>query len=106
MRKIYELDVDNRSLLNRALGKYLSDVSSALQEGEPRTTCFAPIGGYKVMTSLGYLAGALHNFPTAYLHEGSTVIHEIPAVNIEVNESFIIDNHTLLKKFFDGDCFE
>jgi|SRR5690625_5159908 len=105
-RKIFELNVNNRSMLNRALGKYLSDVSSALQEGEPKTTCFAPIGGYKVMTSLGYLAGALHNFPTAYLHEGSTVIHEIPAVNIEVNESFIQENHDLLKKFFVGDCFE
>jgi len=106
MRKIYELDVDNRSLLNRALGKYLSDVSRALLEGEPRTTCFAPIGGYKVMTSLGYLVGALHNYPTAYLHEGSTVIHEIPAVNIEVDEDIIKKNHHIFKKFFDGDCFE
>lgn len=106
MRKIFELDVNNRSVLNRALGKYLSDVSESLKEGEPRTTCFAPIGGYKVMTSLGYLAGALHNFPTAYLHEGSTVIHEIPAVTVEIDEGFITENYTLLKKFFDGDCFE
>jgi len=106
MRKIFELDVDNRSLLNRGLGKYLSDVSRALLEGERRSTCFAPIGGYKVMTSLGYLVGALHNYPTAYLHEGSTVVHEIPAVNIEVNEEVIKENHHILKKFFDGDCFE
>src|SRR5690625_1813835 len=106
MQKMFELDVDNRSLLNRALGKYLSDVSRALLSGEPKTTCFAPIGGYKVMTSLGYLVGALHNYPTAYLHEGSTVIHEIPAVNIEVDEDIIKKNHHIFKKFFDGDCFE
>lgn len=106
VRKIYELDVNNRSLLNRALGKYLSDVSASLREGEPRTTCFAPIGGYKVMTSLGYLVGTLHNFPTAYIHEGSTVIHEIPTVNIEVDESFIRKHHRIFKKFFYGDCFE
>ena len=106
MQKIFELDVDNRSLLNRALGKYLSDVSRALLSGEPRTTCFAPIGGYKVMTSLGYLVGALHNYPTAYLHEGSTVVHEIPPVNIEVNEEVIKENHHVLKKFLVDDCFE
>src|SRR5690625_2256396 len=105
LRKVYELDVNNRPLLNRSLGKYLSDVSDELREGEPRTTCFAPIGGYKVMTSLGYLVGAIHKYPSSYLHEGSSVIHEIPAVNVEVDESFIIDNHNLLKKFFVGDYF-
>lgn len=105
MRKIYKLDVHNRTVLNRALGKYLSDISEALEEGEPNTTCFAPIGGYKVMTSLGHLVGNLHHYPTAYLYEGSTVVHEIPPVIVEINESLIKENHQLLKKFFDGDCF-
>lgn len=104
--EIYELDVTNRSILNRSLGKYLSDLSQALQEGEPNTTCFSPLGGYKVMTSLGYLVGAMHNFPTIYLHEGTNVIHKIPAVKIDINESVIQENHQLLKKFVIGNCFE
>lgn len=105
LKEIYDVDVNNRVVLNRALGKYLSDVGESLQEGHPNSTCFAPLGGYKVLTSLGYLVGALHGYPTAYLHERSTILHEIPAVHIDIDESFIVDNHKILKKFLRGDYF-
>src|SRR5699024_7832703 len=105
MRKIYKIDVHQRTVLNRASGKYKSDTREALEEGEPNTTSYEPIGGYHVMTSLGHLVGNLHHYPTAYLYEGSTVVHEIPPVIVEINESLIKENHQLLKKFFDGDCF-
>lgn len=106
LEEIYDVNVDNRAVLNRGLGRYLSDISKALQEGEPNTTCFAPIGGYKVMTSLGYLVGAIHHYPTAYLHEGSSILHEIPPVQIEIDEKFIVDNHNLLRRFFREDILE
>lgn len=104
--KLYDLDVNNRMILTRALGRYLSDLSDALQEGEPNSTCFAPIGGYKVMTSLGYLVGALHHYPTAYLHEGSNILHEIPPVQLNIDESFIERNHGFLKRLLKEDFIE
>lgn len=105
LKEIYDVDVNDRVVLNRALGIYLSDVGESLQEGEPNSTCFAPIGGYKVLTSLGYLVGALHGYPTAYLHERSTILHKIPAVHIDIDESFIEEHHKIFKKFFRGDYF-
>lgn len=106
LRKIYDFDVHNRSVLNRSLGKFLSDLHMSLLEGEPTTTCFAPIGGYKIMTSLGYLVGALHGFTTVYLYEFTNVLHEIPAIKIEIDDTFIEENHRTLKKFLDENCLE
>lgn len=106
LKKIYDVDVENRVKLSKSLGYFLSKVSEELLEGNPYFTCFAPIGGYKVFTSLGYLVGAFHRYPTAYLHEHSTVLHEIPPVQIQVNEDFIEDNRQFLRKMLREDIVE
>lgn len=98
LRKIVNVDMKNRRSLSKSLGYFLSGVSDALLEGVPSTTCFAPIGGFKIWAFLGYLVGAFHGYPTAYLHENSTVLHEIPPVHIQVNESFIEEYHPFLRK--------
>lgn len=98
LKKIIDVDVNNRHALSKSLGYFLGEVGQELLKGEPSSTCFAPIGGYKVMTSLGYLVGAFHRYPTAYLHEGLTVTHQIPPVHIQVNEDFIEVHHPFLRK--------
>lgn len=100
---IRDLDVNDKVALNRSLGNYLGDLSELLREGEPTSTAFAPIGGYKVMTSLGYLVGALLNYPTIYLYESSPILHEIPPVKIDIDESMIIENHRFLKRMLRAD---
>lgn len=53
LKEISDFDVNNRRQLNIALGKYLRSLSDELVEHHPDYTCFAPLGGYKVMTSFG-----------------------------------------------------
>lgn len=98
LKKIIYVDVTNRHLLTKSLGYFLSDVSNELLGGVPSSTCFAPIGGYKIFTSLGYLVGAFLHYPTAYLHEGSFVLHLIPPVKIQIDETFIEKHHRFLRK--------
>jgi len=79
-----DIDVTETKQTNRTLGEYMQKVSEKLSQGEPSSTCFAPIGGYKVMTSLGYIVGSFLGYPTAYLHENSQIIHEIPPIPIHL----------------------
>ncbi len=83
--EVQDFDIDDRELTRRALGDFMGKVADALNHGIVGSTCFAPVGGYKIMTSLGYLAGAWYGFPTAYLHETGQVLHEVPAVPIAVD---------------------
>lgn len=83
--RVEELDVTSRPKMQRSLGAFMGLVANELRVGEPRSTCFAPIGGFKVMTSLGYVAGAYMRYPTAYLHEGNQVLHEIPWVPLDLD---------------------
>lgn len=87
LRSIGGLDARSPRTLRAALGTFMCEVAESLEAGEPRTTCFAPIGGYKVMTSLGYLAGAYLGFPTAYIHEDLQVLHTVPAVPVNISET-------------------
>lgn len=99
VRVIYiDIDVKNPKRMHETLGEYMSKLSYALSKGEPTSTCFAPIGGYKVMTSLGYIVGAFLNYPTAYLHEDHQVLHEIPSVPIHIKEEFVYEHLDLLRK--------
>ncbi len=84
-RHVDELNVMSRPKMRRSLGAFMGLVASELRAGEPRSTCFAPLGGFKVMTSLGYVAGAYMRYPTAYLHEGNQVLHEIPWVPLNLD---------------------
>src|SRR4051812_42905092 len=57
-RPAVAFDVRRPDRLQRSLGVFMEAVARELSGQEPSVTCFAPVGGYKVMTSLGYLAGA------------------------------------------------
>jgi putative CRISPR-associated protein (TIGR02619 family) len=84
-RPVDDIDPKDRDRLRQSLGGYMDTVAAALSDGDPAVTCFAPVGGYKVMTSLGYLVGAYMGFPTAYLHEDYQSLHEIPAVPVKID---------------------
>lgn len=84
------IDVKNeRVQLNSQIGDYMKKLSDALIWGDPTSTCFAPIGGYKVMTSFGYIVGAFHGYPTAYVQEEAQHrLHIIPPVPLDIPEVF------------------
>lgn len=90
-------DVSNASILNRQIGEYMSKLTHALRQGEPNTTCFVPLGGYKFMTSYGYIVGSILKYPTVYVNEHAQQLIQIPWVPIDV-EKFIEGNATLLRK--------
>lgn len=72
-------NVDDRKQLLYDLGAFMGKVATALRGRDTNTTCFFPLGGYKVMVSLGTLAAGYFGFPTLYLHEDKQIFHEIPA---------------------------
>ncbi|WP_077614758.1 putative CRISPR-associated protein [Caenibacillus caldisaponilyticus] len=98
--KVLYVDINVRDphALNASIGDYMYRLSEALQQGEPNSTCFAPLGGYKVMTSFGYIVGSFLNYPTAYLHEDHQVLHEIPPIPLDINEQFVHEHAGLLRK--------
>jgi putative CRISPR-associated protein (TIGR02619 family) len=102
LQGVGDVDVNDRAALNRSLGNFMEKVASALTEGEPATTCFAPVGGYKVMTSLGYLAGAYLGFPTAYLQEDNQVLHEIPAIPVQLQADTLRAVAPLMRRLLIG----
>ncbi|MCC6729378.1 MAG: hypothetical protein IT208_08565 [Chthonomonadales bacterium] len=79
------MDVNDRDALRGHMSTFMLTVADRLRRGVPTHTCFAPLGGYKVMTSLGYLAGAYCGYPTLYAHEDNQVLHEIPAIPVRVS---------------------
>jgi putative CRISPR-associated protein (TIGR02619 family) len=79
------LNVADPGMLRRSLGDYLDVLSKALREGTPHDTCFGPLGGYKLMTSLGTLVGGLLGYPSIYVHEVGQVLHEVPALPLTID---------------------
>ena len=102
--EIADVDVSSRDLLRRSLGAFMNAVARTLDGCDPSYTCFAPIGGYKVMTSLGYLAGAWQGFPTAYLHEDQQTLHEIPPVPIRIDPRELKAIAPLMRRVGDGEA--
>ncbi|MBO8170109.1 MAG: putative CRISPR-associated protein [Thermoanaerobacteraceae bacterium] len=98
LRELPELDVCNRTKLHKSLGLFMECVAEELKAGNRYTTCFAPIGGYKVMTSYGYITGSFLGYPTAYLHEDNQVLVEIPPIPVQIDEVFIEENSDLIRK--------
>lgn len=78
------INVQDRNQLRYNLGDFMHKVATALKDHDKSVTCFAPLGGFKVMTSLGYLAGAFFGFPTLYTHEDNQIVHEIPPVPVNI----------------------
>ena len=102
-RTTADLDARRPAELRRSLGAFMHEVGRALREGEPGSTCFSPIGGYKVMTALGYVAGAFLRYPTLYLHEGSQgALHEIPWVPIRIDEAELKGLAPLIRRAMAG----
>lgn len=93
-----EIDVKDRMRLNNQLGKYLNVISEQLRENHPSITCFAPIGGYKILTSLAHLVGTIERYPVLYTYEGSNVIQQIPPIHIKLDYDFFIQNRKLFSK--------
>lgn len=102
-----QMDVTDSVKLNRLLGDYMEILRRTLQAGDPSYTCFAPIGGYKVMTSFGYLVGSFYGYPTAYLHEGSQqILHLIPPVPIDIDPEFFKNNISFLRRLMNEGLVE
>ena len=97
-RAVDDINPDDRVRLRRSLGGFMQVVAKSLEGHDPFSTCFAPMGGYKIMTSLGYLAGAYRGFPTAYLHEDSQVLQEIPAVPIRIDPEELRGSAPILRR--------
>jgi putative CRISPR-associated protein (TIGR02619 family) len=93
-----DIDVSEPKQMNRILGEYMQKVSEKLSQGEPSSTCFAPLGGYKIMTALGYIVGSFLGYPTAYLYENSQIIHEIPPIPIHLDDRFVQQHIDLLRR--------
>lgn len=93
-----EMAVEKAEELKHQTAEYLKKLADALVQGEPETTCFAPIGGYKIMTALGYLAGSFLNYPMVYLHENSQILVEIPPMPLGIDEEFISGHSDFLRK--------
>jgi putative CRISPR-associated protein (TIGR02619 family) len=105
LRQIPSLNVEDRVRLRRGLAEFMTIVARALEAGgDPRTTCFASIGGYKVMTTLGYLAGTYLGYPSAYLHEDNQILHEIPYVPIQIDPEVLRARAPLMRRV--GRCAE
>lgn len=95
LRRTADLDVESRGAFVRSLGRMMVDVHEELRCGEPTSTCFAPIGGYKVMTALGYVAGSIGNYPMAYIHERTRILHVVPPIPVRLDRE-VARKHALL----------
>lgn len=88
---VRDFDVTDRRKLKASVADFLRDLGAKLHElrvaGLPGA--FAPLGGYKVMTSFGYIAGSFYGFPSLYLHEQGQVLQEIPAVPLGIDQAFL-----------------
>ncbi|HXG23793.1 MAG TPA: putative CRISPR-associated protein [Chthonomonadales bacterium] len=101
-REEVHINVDDRDELRYNLGDFMQKVADKLRNHDTHTTCFAPLGGYKVMTSLGYLAGAIHGFPTIYMHEDKQIVHVLPAVPVRVSREELQSIAPLMKRIGKG----
>lgn len=85
LHAIDDLDASRPDAMRKSLGTFMGVVAKCLQAGSPYTTAFAPIGGYKVMTSLGYLTGAMLGYDTLYTHEVGQQLITVPAVPFDIS---------------------
>lgn len=97
---IKDLDVSDRVKLNRSLGNFMLLINKHLQGKYKDYVCFAPIGGYKIFTSLGHIVASLNGLPLAYLHEDKQILHEIPPIPVKYEDDFIVENREFLRKIY------
>lgn len=70
--------------LSLAAGAFIGQVSQLLKGHSVEQTAFAPIGGYKSMVALGYVAASFYGFPSLYLHEDSQVLQQIAPAPVSI----------------------
>lgn len=106
LKKIENLDIKEEQQLNASMGKFIIDIHELLSDCGPHTTCFAPIGGYKIMISYAYVAAAIHQMHIMYLPESGDVLHSIPPVPVtfDTSDEQLIDvvtsfDQQLVKKY-------
>ncbi|MBP7553375.1 MAG: hypothetical protein KA885_08105 [Spirochaetes bacterium] len=104
---IDELDLNNAHQANKSISIFMKKLGKELETRIGlNSVCFAPIGGYKVMTSFGYIAGAFFGFPTYYLHEDSQYLHKIPPVPIKIDDKTIEENNDFLRKIIRNEVID
>jgi putative CRISPR-associated protein (TIGR02619 family) len=96
--EVPELDATKPASLRAALGEYMRLLAKELESGTPDSLCFAPIGGYKIMTSYAFLVGALLGYPSYYLHEGAQQLFELPAPPLELDSAALREIAPLLMR--------
>ncbi|WP_395718809.1 putative CRISPR-associated protein [Prosthecobacter sp.] len=82
LREVDSFDTSDPVRLKQGLGAFMHKVVNELRHLDASYACFAPQGGYKIMASLGYVAGSFLQFPTAYLHEDNQTLHIIPPIPV------------------------
>lgn len=97
------LDVTNPRVLRGKIGGLLHIVTRHLEAGTPHDTLCGPLGGYKVMTSLGTLVGAILGYPSAYVHEFGQVLHEIPPLPLSLDIARLEDLAPLIRRLAHAD---
>jgi putative CRISPR-associated protein (TIGR02619 family) len=97
-----DLDAEARIAFVRSLGRLMAELVKALGAGMPDTTCFAPIGGYKVMTALGYVAGSTRRYPMAYVHEDTQVLHVVPPIPVQLDPEIARQHRVLFRSLAHG----
>lgn len=101
-----EMDVNNSREMNRQIGDYLVKLKQALEQGEPRTTCFIPLGGYKIMTAYGYMIGSFLGYSSYYLQENFHELIEVPRLPVSTDTTFILQKKSFFERFRGNKCLD
>ncbi len=89
LREIEELDATDPSILRYGLGRFLCELGDVLRYAEPRSTCLAPVEGYRAMTTFAYILGCLTGMPSTYLHQDGESTYELPIARLSLKEEAI-----------------
>jgi putative CRISPR-associated protein (TIGR02619 family) len=96
--KVENLDVSNSRKLRENLGDFMEKLSRELVQSYKEYTFFAPVGGYKLMTYLGYVVGSFYGYETGYLYEENQVLIKIPPMPLKIDIDWILKKRDLLTK--------
>lgn len=101
--EVENIDVSNSRKLRENLGDFMDKLSRELVQSYKDYTFFAPIGGYKIMTYLGYVIGSFYGYETGYLYEENQVLIKIPPMPIRINIEWILTKKDLLRRMLNDD---
>lgn len=97
-----DLDVSRPVAMQRGLGAFLEKIGGALDAGDPAGSCVAPVGGYKILTSLATQAAGLYAVPAFYLYEDGQVLHQLPTVPLRISAADLATVAGLMVRAEDG----